>query len=413
MISFKEFSVGLLNEEKRVHTHSTHIEDLLFVDGKSGLERTLKAFDDIKNSFGTTDISDNRILSTKIDGSPAVIAGWLGNNFFVASKGLFNKTPKINFTDDDVERNHGASQGLAKKLKVALKYFKSIIPKWKIFQGDFLYDVSDRKSEVIDGNDCWTWHPNTIKYAIEKDSPLGKRIGASKVGVVFHTEYSSDGEDVSSISLKGFNVTTDDLNPSNDVWATDAFQKSIGSIPHLTETEEKEYNRLIRKVRTLSSKVPWTYCRDFKVELMAFINTYIANGRQYPSSLVMANDYEEYLLTKKQKEKDSKKTENGKLAVDEKYKDVLQMPSNLDAVFEIYKILTDIKLNIFVKKVNDIKSTKTFLVKKDGTMVATNDEGYVLTKTDANGCKLVDRLEFARANFSSLFAKGWEHKNEV
>lgn len=68
MISFKEFSVRLLNEEKRVHTHSTHIEDLLFVDGKSGLERTLKAFDDIKNSFGTTDISDNRILSTKIDG---------------------------------------------------------------------------------------------------------------------------------------------------------------------------------------------------------------------------------------------------------------------------------------------------------------------------------------------------------
>lgn len=413
MLSFKEFTEFTLNEEKRVHTHSTHIEDLLFVDGKNGLERTLKAFDEIKKCFGTSEANDNRILSTKIDGSPAVIAGWVGDRFFVASKGLFNKNSKINFSNADIEKNHGASQGLANKLKFALKYLKDVIPKGRIFQGDFLYDTTDRKTEEIDGKLCWAWHPNTIKYAVEKNTPLGQRIGTSKIGVVFHTEYSINGDDISSISLKGFNVTVDDLNPSRDVWVTDAFQKSIGSIPHLTENEEKEYNTLIRNIRKLSSKVPWKYCQDFKAELMSFINMYISSGRKYPSSILMANDYEEYLLMKKQNEKDSKKTDKGKLAVDERYKGVLELPNNLDAVFEIYKILTEIKLNIFIKKINNIKSTKTFLVKKDGTMIATNDEGYVLTKTDANGCKLVDRLEFARANFSSLFSKGWEHKNDV
>ena len=73
-----------------------------------------------------------------IHNSPAIIAGWLDGKFFVGSKSLFNKEPKINYTPEDVDRNH--SGGLAEKLKLALYYLQDVIPQGKIYQGDFLFD---------------------------------------------------------------------------------------------------------------------------------------------------------------------------------------------------------------------------------------------------------------------------------
>lgn len=406
MLKFKEF---LAEEGARVHKHSVHIEDLMFVSGKNGLRKALNALKEVKECFGSSDINDNRILSTKIDGSPAVIAGWLGGKFFVASKGIFNKNPKINFTPEDIDKNHGSSEGLAQKLRYALKYLKGIIPKGKIYQGDFLYDEMDRDSERIDGEECWTWHPNTIKYAVEKDSELGKTIGKTKMGIVFHTEYTVSNDDISTITLKGFNVTIDSFIPSSKVWVTDAFQKSIGSIPHFTESEEKSFNNTIRDINSLSNRIPWDYCTEYSVQLMSFCNSYITNGREYPSGKQMFDDYVDWLNIKKAKDVDSKKTEKGKEKALEKWKGISEIPNNLVNAFEVYRLIGWLKVEFFIKKVNKIKSTKTFLKKSDGTLEVTDDEGYVLTRTDANGCKLVDRLEFAHANFSKDILKGWEH----
>src|SRR5574344_844220 len=148
--------------------------------------------------------------------SPAIFSGTINGKFFVATKGLFAKTPKINFTNEDIDKNHSGE--LAEKLKLALKYLKDVIPEGKIFQGDFLFDYTTLKTQSIDGIDYYTWHPNTIKYAVEKDTPLGKKIGSSKFGIIFHTEYTSDGVDPTSIRLKGFGVKESDLKKSKDVW---------------------------------------------------------------------------------------------------------------------------------------------------------------------------------------------------
>ena len=406
MLNFKEF---LVEEGARVHKHSVHIEDLMFVGGKNGMTKAINALKDVKNCFGSSDVNDNRILSTKIDGSPALIVFWIGDKFGVASKSIFNKNPKVNFTEEDIKANHGNSEGLAQKLRYALKYLKNVVPRGKIYQGDFLYDETDRKSEKIDGVDCWTWHPNTIKYAVEKDSDLGRTIGKSKMGIVFHTEYTISNDDISTITLKGFNVTVDSFIPSSNVWVTDAFQKSIGSIPHFTESEEKVFNGTIKNINSLSSRIPWDYCAEHNVLLMSFCNSYITNGREYPSSKQMFNEYVEWLNIKKTKEVDSKKSEKGKEKALEKWKSVCEVPNTLVNAFEVYRLIGWLKVEFFIKKVNKIKSTKTFLKKSDGTLEVTDDEGYVLTRTDANGCKLVDRLEFAHANFSKDILKGWEH----
>ena len=53
---------------------------------------------------------------------------------------------------------------------------------------------------------------------------------------------------------------------------------------------------------------------------------------------------------------------------------------------------------------NQIKSIGTFLQKDNGYEI-TNPEGYVAVDRMGNAVKLVDRLEFSRANFT--IAKDW------
>ena len=58
---------------------------------------------------------------------------------------------------------------------------------------------------------------------------------------------------------------------------------------------------------------------------------------------------------------------------------------------------------VLMKKLNNIQSIGSFLRTKDGCKV-TNPEGYVAIK-QGGAVKLVDRLEFSRANFN--MAKNW------
>ena len=48
-------------------------------------------------------------MSVKWDGAPAVFCGINPENgkFFVGTKSVFNKTPKINYNTSDIRRNHG------------------------------------------------------------------------------------------------------------------------------------------------------------------------------------------------------------------------------------------------------------------------------------------------------------------
>jgi hypothetical protein len=59
--------------------------------------------------------------------------------FFVGTKSIFNINPKFNYTDQDVDLNHGNAPGLADKLKKALKYLPELGIK-NILQGDFMFD---------------------------------------------------------------------------------------------------------------------------------------------------------------------------------------------------------------------------------------------------------------------------------
>ena len=106
-----------LLDEGKANTHLTHLEELVLTQGPKGYEMAraflLELLEELKGNV------DSRVkTSVKWDGAPAIFAGINPENgkFFVGTKSIFNKVPKINYTPEDVQRNHGHAPGLVDKL---------------------------------------------------------------------------------------------------------------------------------------------------------------------------------------------------------------------------------------------------------------------------------------------------------
>ena len=163
-------------------------------------------------------VSSNEVV---VHNSPAVFFGNSNKGFFVASKGIFNKTPKINYTEADIEANH--SGGLADTLKVALQWLKNVVPntKDKVYQGDILFTKDTIKHFQHNGKDLIGFHPNTIIYTVEKDSDIGKTIQNSEIGLAVHTEYEWNGEDPSTLKVSRFGISDDIFKDNSKVFIID------------------------------------------------------------------------------------------------------------------------------------------------------------------------------------------------
>ena len=170
--------------------HLEHLEDELINYGYNGYVASADLVQNFLDELGGRPGSGMKV-TTKWDGAPAVVCGIdpETNQFFVGTKSVFNKKePKVNFTDEDIDRNHGNIPDLATKLKYCLKYFPELKIKG-VIQGDLLYSEGDVKTVTMDGDRFYTVTPNTLTYAWPVDSDLGKHVNKAKVGVVFHTYY--------------------------------------------------------------------------------------------------------------------------------------------------------------------------------------------------------------------------------
>ena len=156
--------IEFISEQK--NTHMTHIEDKVLYGGVDGTRQAILALRSLRDMLGG--IKDGNV-SVKWDGAPAIFAGIdpRDNKFFVAKKGIFNKSPKVYKTDADVDAD--TSGDLNSKLKAALKYLPELGIKG-VVQGDFLFDSSEVKTKKLKGKPYVTFHPNTIVYAIDRKS---------------------------------------------------------------------------------------------------------------------------------------------------------------------------------------------------------------------------------------------------
>ncbi len=137
MQGFQDFLV----EDK--NTHLEHLEDEIINNGTKGAKTAINFLKSVKQMLQGG--QGNTTVSVKWDGAPAVFCGINPENgkFFVGTKSIFNKTPKINYTNADISRNH--SGALADKLKVCLKFLPSLGIK-NVLQGDLLFTSDDKKT---------------------------------------------------------------------------------------------------------------------------------------------------------------------------------------------------------------------------------------------------------------------------
>ena len=396
------------------NTHMEHLEDNILNAGVDGARQSIDYLRNLRDMLAGK--SKGKInVTVKWDGAPAVFAGTdpSDGKFFVAKKGIFNKNPKVYKTNADIDAD--TSGDLNTKLKLALAELSKLDIKG-VIQGDFLYSSEDIKTVDIDGESYITFHPNTIVYAIPKKSKLAQQIIASRIGVVWHTTYRGDSFESMSASF-GKEIASS-LKTTKTVWSVDALYRDLSGTATFTEAETKQVTDVLSAAGKVFNTVKKntihgiTDNEELLVLTKTYINTYVRAGEAIKNTSAFVDGLIGYINTKYKKDEDKLKTEKAKEVVRQKKKNIMGYFANtpkaqIVALFDLYNLIVQAKLMI-VRKLDKAKSIGTFLRTADGYKV-TEQEGFVaIDHVGKNAVKLVDRLQFSNANFSSDIIKGWQ-----
>ena len=229
-----------------LNKHIEHPEDTILTGDLSVLE----AFE-----------SDNH-YSVKIDGSPAIVWGTNPENgkFFVGTKSVFNKrTPKINYTTEDVCNNHPDFE-LQSILIRCLNCLPRIGFEGRVFQGDFIGYGGYRD-----------YKPNAISYTFAKVQNVG-------VVVAPHTEYKGN-------TMKSMNAEplTEKLDPTMFVQPS-AWISELGS--------DIDIDLAIAFAHQIATMVDFATEKEAK-QLKQDLNAYIRDGDE-----VVAEEFANYQLVR-------------------------------------------------------------------------------------------------------------------
>ena len=403
MIRFQEY----LTEAAGKNLHLEHIEDEILNSGIHGGRAAINFIQSLRDMLaGTAKTSVN--VSTKWDGAPAIFAGTdpSDGQFFVAKKSVFNKNPILYKKESDID----VTGDLGAKFKVALKEFSKLDIKG-VLQGDLLY-TTPLSSDIADH---WTFQPNTIMYAVPKDSDIGKKIAKSKIGIIWHTTYSGDTlEDMTA----SFGVSQP-LKRVSTVWHTDADFKDVSGSAKMTTAETtkvtgdlSEAGSTFRKINSkkMGEWNPLQNTLPASAQWKTYQNSLIKNQTKFRGGRKLVADYFKFVheaFLKITATKKTEKTKNEWMKRKEQYfKELRNHTRNMVAVTEFMGHIVNAKMKI-IDKLNSIKQLgmSTFVKTSDGFKVTT-PEGYVVADSTQIAVKLVDRLEFSFNNFTAQ--KNWD-----
>ena len=403
-MNFSEF----ITEQK--NTHMTHIDDKVLYGGVKGTREAILALRSLRDALGGEHDGN---VSVKWDGAPAIFAGIdpRDGRFFVAKKGIFNKSPKIYKSDDDIDAD--TSGDLNKKFKLALQHLPLLGIKG-VIQGDFLYSSADVKTEKIKGKSYVTFHPNTIVYAVPAGTPMAKEIKASKIGIVWHTRYTGNSFENMKAS---YGVDVSKLKKTKNVWSQDAMLRDMTKFT-MTKSDTEEVNEYLSTAGKIFNQIAGSTLREletnqkFAATIETYNNTFVRSGTVVGDTAKHVNGLVRYITSKYNKEIDKLKTQKGKDRKKSALEKELEFFSSenrasLKKIFDLQKVIILAKLKL-INILNKLNSAKTFLKTKRGYKV-TGQEGYVaIDKLGGDAVKIVDRMEFSFANFSPTILKGWD-----
>jgi len=380
MIGFKQFLDEMVSSEGD-KSHYVHLEDLLITHGAKGIPKILVSLIELVKGIPTT-ASD-----TKIDGSPSVFFGKIDGKFFVATKSIFNVNPKYNFTNADIEHNHGHAPGLVSKLKLALKYFPSIYNSTAILQGDMMFARSDVETRDIDDIPHYIFQPNTVANAIPVDSDLGRQIGTSRVGFAVHTKYTQEGKRVQ--------ISSSDTKHSKNVFAMPVTAPVLSSYGHI----QADINALRQDLNTVSRPgLAVMSSAEIEPLFMIYKNFTVKNNTTTSFDGFVAS-----VKAKFGKEIDKVKTPKSKDAkqkVLDHILDILTKNSKaLENVIEVHTAIEKLKDRV-IDELNALQPIRRFFKNEFGDLKQANVEGYVSYNVHGT-TKFVKRSEFSAQNFAA------------
>ena len=386
MTSFKSF----LSEQDESYgklKHLEHAEDHPINDGIEGYHKAAETLSEVHAAMKGE--PSNVKITTKYDGSPSVVFGRHPHTgrFFVASKSAFNKNPKINYTPEDIEKNHGHAPGLVSKLKAALEHLPKVAPRTGVYQGDLMYTDDDVRKE----GGKYHFTPNTITYSTPTNSEHGKKIAKAKLGIVVHTKYHGDSlENMSA----GFDPDTHNFKKHSDVHM---ISPNLDAKKFTHDPENQRYfehhMEFANDIASRTHPDALGLVSGQKEHMATYINQTVRTG-ETPSTQGLID----HITKKYETARDKLKTDKAKIANSQKMYDLVDHISknkqHFDNAFAIHHHLQKAK-DALVKSLNNNQEFEHSVAGKP-----TNPEGYVATHK-GYPTKLVDRAEFSRLNFTA------------
>lgn len=391
MKSFRHYIVEQTEEgASRQIKHLTHVEDRPLQTGESGFkhahESLLAAADHIQKGKKTSE------LTTKYDGSPAIVYGYHPKNkkFFVASKSAFNKNPKINYTPQDIESNHGHAPGLVEKLKSALQHLPKVAPKEGVYQGDMLFTHDDKKRKGLGVS--FNPNPSGITYTAHGDE--ANKVKKAQIGVVTHLSYHGDEKNLNA----SHEVNHEKFGKHSDVYSVDPRMDT--SKVHFGPKDQKEFHKNLQAAKDIHDihgnemYDKTTLHHGVGNALETYMNHTVRTGEE-PNH----ENFKNWLEEKRNKEIDKLKTEKNKKTKQEALSTELgvidRQRKHYNNLFKMHSHLQKAK-NVLINVMNQHQQFQHQHGGEDA-----NPEGYVFHhKNDAN--KFVNRAEFSRRNFAGL-----------
>jgi len=394
----------ILNEFKR--THLEHIEDIVLTNGFEGAKSVIDYYKGLLVTLQGTTVNPVQV-SVKWDGAPAVVCGTNPDNgrWFVGTKSVFAKSPKINYTKSDIARNHG-TEDLGQKLLKCLVHLKKLNIKG-VVQGDLLFTDEDLSRKPIGGKQHLTFTPNTITYAVEEGTDIAKQIESAQVGIIFHTTYNgdtlSDMDAVAGADVESFNKTP-------DVFFDNATYKDVSGSAKFTKDETAAFMSQIDKLEQLLTAVPRNLSdmfkgnQDFVPYFQMYINDQVKQGKLPTNANQFIAGFQKFYQQRMQQQIAGLKAQK---ALDLRQQKIKNMPvflsrlrRPLQGMLNFYKQTQAMK-GFILRKMNQAMQIGSFS-QTDSGLEVTEPEGFVAVDKQGGAVKLVDRLGFSRRNLSVL-----------
>ena len=388
MLKFNEYLIEALVPDSGQVKHISHPEDEHLMHGSKGFKQAVGALNQAHEHIvrGKKDSS----MTTKYDGSPALVFGHhpQTHKFFVATKSAFNKNPKINYTHDDIEANHGHSPGLSAKLHDALDHLHKIAPKKGVYQGDMMFGKGDVKHNK-DGSA--SFKPNTINYTAHGSE--ANKVKNAKVGVVVHQKYH--GSDIANMKSSP-DVDRENFKRHSDVWnKSPSHDASTTNYSPKAQLDFKKHMQAAQEIHDKHKNEMYKATEPHQGEaghLATYANHVVRSG-ETPT----ARGLQQHIIDKAEKSANKFKTAAKQNEVKNQGKaDVAHIQTNkphYENLLKMHQHLQKAK-NVLVDTLNQHKGGLTHDIEGKET----HPEGYVVNHKN-HLTKLVNRSEFAKANF--------------